>query len=242
MPVGKNNREKTAILLVHGHMGSPRQFRELLPLLPVGADTVCLTLPGHAADVAAFRTSDRSQWQRAVMETVETLRSEYDRLLLVGHSMGGLLLTLEAIRDPGKILGIVALALPLGIRLTRRGIGIRLAALHPPREDEDPDVTAARNLCGISGLIPRHIPGLLPNTLGLMALIRETNRRLPGLNVPMLALQGRRDEIVSPAAVRRACGKNPRITLEMLEGTSHFRYPPEARAKVAERIAAFLPE
>ena len=135
---------KTGILFVHGIQGSPAQFRFLTERLPGDIRIRTLLLPGHGADVKAFRRSGQEQWLAAVWQAAEELRKQCDRLIFVGHSMG-CLLGLESERErPGTFAGMVLLCCPFHIRPTARHFRNGFLASRPERATDDAFVRAAR--------------------------------------------------------------------------------------------------
>ncbi|MBR6862654.1 MAG: alpha/beta hydrolase [Acidaminococcaceae bacterium] len=91
----------SGFLFVHGIQGHPRQFQFLIDRLPEGTPYRNVLLPGHGADVKAFRRSGREAWQAAVREAAGELRGQCGQLVFVGHSMGCLLGLLSEQAAPG---------------------------------------------------------------------------------------------------------------------------------------------
>lgn len=234
-------KPKTAIVFLHGFMGSPRQFDRLLEVLgPVEADTLCLTLPSHGGTLADFVEAGRKDWQRWTLEQISDLANRYDRLVLVGHSMGGLLLIQAASEAPEKITAVAALAVPLKVRLTFRAVSVRLRSLSAPKPGEDPAVTAARDLCGVSGLSVDGAWRLLPNTIGLLRLVAEARREVSRLLMPLLTVHSQADEIVSVRSAQAARDWGREVEALVLSSASHFWYPQEELEQIAGRLRAML--
>lgn len=74
----------TVLLCVHGIQGGPERFSEIERALAGRFDVVRLLLPGHGADVRAFRTSGMDAWQACVDEAIDELRREYRRIVYLG--------------------------------------------------------------------------------------------------------------------------------------------------------------
>lgn len=235
----KTCRRRRAVLFVHGFMGTPRQFDPIAQSLEdTGADLHRLVLPGHERNIEDFAGEDAAAWQQTVDDALDRLRANYDDLILVGHSMGGLLLIRAAVRCPDRIREIIAVSLPLSLKLTFRGIRIRLGSMG--RAPKDPDARAAKEMCGVSGVTFRNSWRLLPNALGLLRVMGETGGNLPGLTVPLTVINSRRDEIVSMRTLDLVKKKDPRAELLTLERASHFRFPEEETELIAARIRTAL--
>lgn len=217
---------KKVILFLHGYLGNNAQFdllRQHLADVPE-TELQCLALPGHEGTLRSFTCTTAGQWQQAVLERLTELRTEYDEILLVSHSMGGLLAIHAAIADARKIRGIVALALPLRLRLTPDTLRIRLGALRPAHPGEDVRIKAARQMCGVSDLRLGNVWRLLPSSRMLLQLIRQTRAELCRLKPKLTVVNSVADEIVSPQTIRFVQKTLPRSKTVLLTQSSHFWY------------------
>lgn len=231
--------EKSAIVFVHGHMGRSKQFDRLIPALPesLPADRYNLVLPGHEATLQEFAGKNKDDWQGFVDDSLNQLRSQYEELILVGHSMGGLLLINSAVNCPDKIRSIYAIGLPLFLKITPRGILIRLGTL--AKSAKRPSVAVAKEMCGVSGVSLLNSYKLIPNTVGLLRIMKETRKRLSALSVPVTIFNSENDEIVSMRSVlfaQKACSSAEAVTLRR---SSHFDYPADEIKVIAEKIRMF---
>ena len=86
---------KTAVLMVHGIVGTPRHFDFLLDTVPQDVSVMNILLPGHGGTVKDFANASMKQWKQTVAEAMETLCTTHERVIVVAHSMGTLL-TAEA--------------------------------------------------------------------------------------------------------------------------------------------------
>ncbi|HPF53423.1 MAG TPA: alpha/beta fold hydrolase [Clostridia bacterium] len=226
----------TAIIFVHGHMGSVRQFVPLISALGADVSKYNISLPGHDGTVADFVKSDRHVWQRYVTSRVAELRWQFDELVLVGHSMGGLLLINAAIACPDKIKGVIAVSLPLYIKLTTLGIRIRLSCIGKAVRGEDERVTAAREMNGVSGICLANSYKLLPNIQGLLRVMKETRKELGKLTVPLTIMNSANDEIVSLRTLSFARKSLPGVKVVTLKQASHFWFPKEELLMIQDEI------
>ncbi|MEG0750602.1 MAG: alpha/beta fold hydrolase [Oscillospiraceae bacterium] len=229
------------VLFIHGHMGSVRQFDTLVKAINCSeADVRCLVLPGHECGVDDFVKSNHFEWQHSVDVALDELRPLYKEIYIIGHSMGGLLAILTAVHNPNGIFGIVALALPLRLKLTREGLRVRLGALRPPLESDDANITAARHLCGIHDVTARDTLRLIPNSIGLLHLMHGTERAMGRLSVPLVVINSSSDEIVSVRSSGIVTARLPFSRLITLEKSTHFLYDEAEAAAVAATVNALL--
>lgn len=215
----------TAVLLIHGILGTPNHFVRLLPLIPQGWSVHNLLLDGHGGGVRDFSRSSKARWQAQVEAAAKQLEKTHKRVLIVGHSMGALLAIREAVRPGNRVAALFLLACPLKLRLRFRMI-VNSAKVYFGRiRPDDAPGQAGLAACGIrhEWQFWRYL-GWVPRFLDLFSQIRQTRSLLPELTVPCRAIQSRRDEMVSPAACKLLEG---RAEVTVLEGSSHFYYASE---------------
>jgi len=91
------------LVMIHGAGGSSTTW--FMQMRPLGrlAHVVALDLNGHG------QTPDRNapDVTRSYLDDIETVVAEFDRPILVGHSMGGALSQLYALKRPQDIRGLV---------------------------------------------------------------------------------------------------------------------------------------
>lgn len=99
----------TACLLVHGFIGSRRDFNELGQHLAQKGFTVrMMRLPGHGTSPADFAYLPDGELLKAVQQEYRDLKSKYERVNVIGFSMGGALSTLLASEEPVNRLVLLA--------------------------------------------------------------------------------------------------------------------------------------
>ena len=113
----------TAVLFIHGILGTPRHFDFLLPLLPGTWSRRAILLPGHGGSCRDFARSSMEEWKACCEKAFTELAAEHERVLLVGHSMGTLLSVYLAEKYPEKVGSIFALAMPLCPHFTPVAMG-----------------------------------------------------------------------------------------------------------------------
>lgn len=101
-----------ACLLIHGLNGSPYDFHELAQFLEGRGYVVeNMLLPGH--DIHHFEAIrfGWEDWYTAVQTQYEKMSQQYERIVLIGHSMGGALALKIAARYP-QVAGVASLCAP----------------------------------------------------------------------------------------------------------------------------------
>lgn len=81
---------RAAALLVHGFPGTPAEVRPLAEALHAQGWTVqAPLLPGFGPQINDLFDYGKEDWVTAVLSAQTALRAQYDKVLLVGYSMGG---------------------------------------------------------------------------------------------------------------------------------------------------------
>jgi pimeloyl-ACP methyl ester carboxylesterase len=250
------------VLLVHGLGGFAESWRHNLPALGQRATVVALDLPG-------FGRSSKPAGRLPLAffaDAIEHLRQAlgFERLALVGHSLGGAVAAAYALAHPGRVerLALLAAVLPgFDFRpswvyrlLAARGLGELLAGMIGPRVLRfalgrcfcRPDPEEVEFLVQTGSAARASAEGRAA-FLGTLRGVREDfldqaeryRHGLCGLPVPVLVIHGRQDRIVplSHAATLAAC--LPRAEARWLEGCGHFPQI-ERREVVNPWLAEFL--
>ncbi len=88
---------ETALLILHGYLGSPYEVSYLAERLNRRGYTVSVPrLPGHGTDGNDFLKTGKREWLRKAYDSFLELKSSYKRVYLIGFSMGGLLAIITA--------------------------------------------------------------------------------------------------------------------------------------------------
>ncbi|MBE5785202.1 MAG: alpha/beta hydrolase [Clostridiales bacterium] len=231
-----------AVIFIHGFLGSSAQFRPFIGAAEAaGADAVLLTLPGHGGCLADFCKVGRKEWEAYVREHIATLSAEYDALYLVGHSMGGLLAIRAAIEAPQKIKGILAIGLPLYVRITPRTLRI-LPRSVMQGETKDPYVLAARRLSGVSGVTVWNSFFLVKNTLALLHMMRDARHELALLPVPLTVINSKRDELLSPRTLAYVKKRLPGAKTQLIADSGHFYFTAGETVRMRNAVVSLIKE
>ncbi len=231
----------SGFLFVHGIQGHPRQFQFLIDRLPEGTPYRNVLLPGHGADVKAFRRSGREAWQAAVREAAGELRGQCGQLVFVGHSMGCLLGLLSEQAAPGTFSDMLLLCCPFRIRPTYRYFRNNLLTSRPVKPTDDPFVQAAREANGVTAAHPAQYLACAHQYLELLRLMREVRKDCAPPACRITFVFSEKDEIVSPHSVRYArerFGAEPVI----LPGCGHNWFSIEGKEKIGHKVKLVIEE
>ena len=250
-PVGQTPR--ATVVVVHGLKDHGSRYAELARrLVSRGFAVHALDLRGHAhsegarVDVDAFE--DYVTDLEAVLQRVR--EQEPGRpVFLLGHSMGGAIVTLFTLEHPSEVSGLIthAAALKLDVGGAKAG-GIKfLSALNPKAESfqldledfsRDPEVVRAAR----EDPLVHQPPAPIHTARELIVAVDTIQGRMEELTVPVLILHGTADKVTLPAGseeLHRRAGSTDK-TLKLYPGLSHdLVHEPEKQA-VLDDITAWL--
>lgn len=114
-PLDLTGGNRRVALMVHGYTGYPGELAYPGKLMAeAGWDVRIPRLSGHGTSGADFARTDISMWRRQLADEWLNLKSLYDEVVVIGHSMGGLLALDLASFHP--VSSIVLLAPAIGVR------------------------------------------------------------------------------------------------------------------------------
>ena len=103
----KTNKKMETIVLVHGAWSDASAWGQVAPVLKAkGYEVVEVNLPGHGKDNTSFATITLQSYVDAVKKAIGNRKN----ILLVGHSMGGVVISQVAEEIPAQIKELVYLA------------------------------------------------------------------------------------------------------------------------------------
>jgi len=103
----KNNKKMETIVLVHGAWSDASAWSAVAPILKAkGFEVIEVNLPGHGKDNTSFATITLQSYVDAVKQAI----GPRNNVVLVGHSMGGVVISQVAEEIPGQIKELVYLA------------------------------------------------------------------------------------------------------------------------------------
>lgn len=216
-----------AVLMIHGIVGTPHHFDNLIPLIPESWSVVNLLLEGHGQGAAEFGAASMEQWKAQVSRELDALLAYHEKVMIVGHSMGTLFAIQSAIDCPDRVAGLFLQAVPLRPYVHPKMTLASAKLMLDVGVEEDPLARALERDSGVEvdWRLWEYI-GWPVRFVELLAECERIRRELPRLRVPTIAVQSRRDELVSDISIRDL-QKNPCVRVVEMEQASHFSYEGE---------------
>lgn len=214
----------TAVLMIHGIVGTPAHFRDFLPLIPEEWSVCNLLLDGHGKGVREFGRTSMAKWKAQVSEQLDRLLTRHRQVLIVAHSMGTLFALRAAVNHPDRIAGLFLLNVPMRVHLPPSTLLASLKNAFGLVKEGGGSAWAMKNDCGVE-LTPYLWQYLswIPRYVELLREIRDVRALLPQVQVPAWAFHSHKDELVSNRALRDLQG-HPHIAVTLLPASGHFGY------------------
>lgn len=191
---------RVGCLLVHGFTGSPVEMRPLgEATAAAGYRSIGVQLPGHGTEVAALDGIHRHDWLEAVRDGRRWLEESCDEVVLIGLSMGALLVTVEAARQPPAALILLAPAFRIANPLIKLApwFGWLPGSIPAPAESGLTSVEGWKSLWHYERRPIRA-------ARELHALSQQAGEALEAVSCPTLVIQGALDKSIDPQGARRA--------------------------------------
>lgn len=239
--IGEN--KKTACLMVHGIVGTPRYFDNIIPLLPEEWSIYNILLDGHGKEVADFCNTSMKKWKAQVKTTLEKLAKEYEEIVIFAHSMGTLLCMEAAEGYTDKVKRLVLFAVPLCPYLKVQALYTSLKVIFKKiNEDRETEVNAREQYSVMPDARLWRYIGFAPRYLELLSLCKKMRGRIERVNIPATVFMCGKDEMVSKRTWDYLL-KNPNFTNHCLDNSSHnwfnesdFEYVTREIKKVLEEL------
>lgn len=232
----------TAVLMIHGIVGTPAHFRHFLHLIPEDWSIYNLLLDGHGKGVDEFAASSMKKWKAQVDSRLAEILATHRRVLIVAHSMGTLFAIQAAIRHPDRIPRLFLLQIPLRPFLPPSTAIISVKNALGIAKPSDAPAMAMLEGCGVnlSPWLPKYI-FWIPRFLELLAEVHRTRKLLPQLAVPTRSYPARHDELVA-FSVRKDLENHPHIRNTLLPDSGHFVYAPSDLAVLQAELREVIAE
>jgi pimeloyl-ACP methyl ester carboxylesterase len=102
-----NNKNSSTIVLVHGAWSDATAWQAVVPVLQAqGHEVIAVNLPGHGSDATSFATISLQTYVNVVKNAI----GDRKNVILVGHSMAGIVISQVAEEIPGQIKELIYLA------------------------------------------------------------------------------------------------------------------------------------
>lgn len=236
-----------AVLFVHGFSGCPNNFNDLpYRVAAAGWRVKAMLLPGHGTSPLDFERTGADELLDAVKREAAGLRQEHERLVILGHSMGGALATLAAAEM--KLDGLVLAApyyaikfnwyylLPVEQWVKLLGPAVRWVYASADKQPVKRREVSREILSYL--WIPTKAAAMAMG-LAQRAAEPEAARRI---TCPSLLLHGKTDSVTSPEAAKAVFEAipAPKKRAVWLDNSDHIIFWDYDREQVAKEVIGFL--
>lgn len=230
----------TAILLVHGIYGSPAQFEQLAKkLYQQGYTVMAILLPGHGSSAKDFSRAKAKDWHEEVSRAAELLNKSYKNIYMIGHSMGGLLIINEALKN--GVNGVILMSVPMKVKISIGTVRMSFKMLWGNPDKDNDFLRSYRYAYSIQKGSIWHYILWFPRMLNLLQMVRNTRKSLCKVTFPVLIIQSRQDETVSWQSVTILKERlNSSVDTLLLDKSGHSYYHPEEIDSINDRICTFI--
>lgn len=231
-----------AVLMIHGIVGTPHHFDNLLPLIPEDWSVVNLLLEGHGQGAAEFGAASMEQWKAQVSRELDALLAYHEKVLIVGHSMGTLFAIQSAIDCPNRVAGLFLQAVPLRPYVHPKMTLASARLLFDVGVEEDPLARALEQDSSVD--VDWRLWEFVLWPVRFVELLAECERirhALPQLKVRTVAIQSCKDELVSDLSIRDL-EKNENVRVMQMENAGHFGYEGEELEAMLKAFAELIAE
>lgn len=229
---------KTVVLFVHGIQGSPLQFKWFVNSLPSNIDYKCILLPGHGGSVARFKKTGSKEWQRYINKLCTELRTKYERVVYVGHSMGCLLGINATKLDDKCFDAMLLLACPTVLSPTVKYFVDNFRAVKGSKL-KDPHIEAIKKANSVYAKSPYSYLSCVRPYIGLFKLIAEARTQVSNLQIPIVLVHSEHDEIVSQKSLVSFRGLIG-VKSIIVPASGHFLYSPDAKNSIIEELEKLI--
>ncbi|MCL2563661.1 MAG: alpha/beta hydrolase [Oscillospiraceae bacterium] len=221
----------TIVIFTHGFIGSPRQFEDMAELAYAqGCSVLSILLPGHGGTAREFAKARLHDWEAHLESEIRRVAPAYQNVILVGHSMGGLLSLNASLGEP-KVKGVLLISSPLRLRFLpstlRLGIKLRL---FPKSRDEI--WKAYRDSNSVQGISIRW----LRQVADLRKLMAKTKANLPNITAQTTVIHSQKDETVSHKSANLFKSGLTHANIVPLTDSRHAYYTPTEREVICKAL------
>lgn len=191
------------VLGIHGFAASPAEVRWMGEYLAAQGFTVYLPrLAGHGTTPRDHARTGWRDWYATVLDAVAVLRAHCQRIVVVGHSMGGMLALLLASEHPVDAVAVLAAPIQFRARTIRaaRWLKYPLPYTHQPDKTGLPErlrVEQARRGEPVLGRV-RYDRWSTAALAQMVALSDLAYARLPLVSAPLLLVYSQADRTAPP--------------------------------------------
>lgn len=220
----KHTDGNTAVLFIHGFLGSPEHFAEYIKRVPQNVAVYNILLKGHGGTTKDFSAASMDQWKKQVDDAADEILLKYNNVIICGHSMGTFFAMEQAIRHKEKVKSLFLLAVPFRIAVRPTAFLNTAKAFFGIVSDTD-EVGKAYNNAHSVKLTKRvwQYIGWIPRYLELFRESKAARETAKNVAVPCRMFFSKKDELVSVRSASDVPGRE-NISHEFIDDSAHFIY------------------
>lgn len=226
--------KKKAVLFIHGFMGHPKEYKILKELFTSWHyDTYEFVLSGH--DGGKIKHVTKEEWEKDCIKNIDLLKEKgYENIILVGHSMGGVLGTSMTLKYKEYISKLILIDPAFEYLIMKDGklkiFPSIVQAVKIFKDKANKERTSQAFRC-----TPKAIKEF-------RSLVKEHKDDIYKVKCPIMFLHGDHDYVVPIEAIRNIYekieNKNKRL-IEVKNG-SHWRLSTKLEDDIYNKIKEFL--
>lgn len=238
----ENKNAKTMVIFIHGIIEGPAQFRAFIKILEEeNFSYSAVLLDGHGQSGKDFARSNKLKWIDSVEKEILKHKDNYENIILVGHSMGGLLSILLGLKYKDKVKSLVLIATPLKVFVRYKMIVSSLKVAFGRVKEEDGLSQIAQKAISVERCSLVTYLTWIPRYIDLFSLITLAKKQLKNLNMPTLIVQSKDDELVSYNSLKVFKDKlKNNYNIVNLEKSGHFHYEQEELKDLLDKFRIFI--
>lgn len=231
---------KYAVMLIHGILSTPKFWDDFVKIIPDDYSIYNLLLEGHGGEVEDFSKTSMDAWRSQIKGFFDAIASRYEKIILVGHSMGTLFSIQRAVARPDKVAALFLLASPMTVKVKPTVVRYSLRIVFDKVDESKPIERSAKETLSIrpTKKMWKYIPWA-PRFLELFSEIKRTRPLIDRLTVPTFVFQSKLDELVSIKSAEYFRGHDG-ISLSVLHTSSHQCHSAEDKALLLESFASLF--
>ena len=239
-------------LLVHGYAGYPGEL--ITPaeaLFLSGYDAFVPRLPGNGTTGDDFLSSSSSDWLTLCRNALDDLFRRYEKVSIVGHSMGGAISLIMASEYPqlNRVVSVCPAIVVNGLD-DKTVSGLKLIAKVKKRIKQDWHSDSEYKMhyenapCDDEYLGKEYWSYMFPKEIiELDKIAKEAKESIKSIRVATLVIRAGNDALVPHSAIEYIKENNSKIKLVTIENATHYIYYDKVdgtEEKAIEETVAFL--
>ncbi len=235
-----SDEKNTAVILIHGFLGTPRYYDDFIPFIPENYSIYNVLLDGHGGSYLDFAHTSKEKWLSQLESLVCRLYKEYKNIVLIGHSMGTLLSLEIYKKHKEKIKKLILFACPLKIFLKPVSALNTFKDIFKISDKNNPVTEISEKNHGVE--LPKNLFKYilwLPRYNDLFSLSKSGRKIAPFVEAECYTFFSKKDEMVSIKS-KKYFDKNPYVKNYVLKNSWHYYYPNEDFLFISEKLKEIL--